>query len=199
MENIELIKTRRSIRSYLDKPVPREILEEIIECARFAPTALGRQPWHFTVVADRPFIKEMVEEIKKKIKLMLKLRFILRFFYPGLADKKFLSIAKERAYSSEDPIFYSAPVVIFITTSVKSSYGVKDSYLASQNIMLAAHSLGLGTCLIGFAEALNKSRGILKRLKLPPGHKIQAVIILGYPKVQLQHLPERRKDNAVFL
>lgn len=196
---LEVIKTRRSIRSYLDRPVPRETLEEIIECARFSPTALGRQPWHFTVVMDRELIKEIVEEIKKKIRLMLRLKFILRPLYPDLKDKKFLSIAKERAYSKEDRIFYSAPALIIISTAKKSTYGLKDSFLAAQNIMLASHSLGLGTCIIGFAEAINKSNKILKKLKLPTFHKVQVTIALGYPRQQLGHLPDRRKDNSTFI
>jgi len=198
-QTIEIIKTRRSVRSYQDRPVSREVLEEIIECARFAPTALGRQPWHFTVITDGGLIKEIVGEIKKKVKLMLKLKFILRFLYPDLTDKKFLSIAKERAYSLEDRIFYNAPVLIIVSTPKKSTHGLKDSFLAAQNIMLAAHSLGLGTCVIGFAEAINKSNKILKKLKLPTLHKVQATLILGYPKVKLDHLPERRKDNSTFI
>ncbi|MBL7170629.1 MAG: nitroreductase family protein [Candidatus Omnitrophica bacterium] len=196
---LETIKIRRSVRSYLDRPVSQEILEEIIECGRFAPTALGRQPWHFTVVTDRGLIKEIVGEIKKKVRLMLKLKFLLRPLYPDLADKKFLSIAKERAYSAEDRFFYNAPVLIMVSTLKKSTHGLKDSFLAAQNIMLAAHTLGLGTCVIGFAEAINKSDKILKKLKLPSLHKVQVTLTLGYPKVKLDHLPERRKDNSTFI
>lgn len=198
-EILETIKTRRSIRSYLEKPVSREILEEIIECARFSPTALNRQPWHFTLVTDRCLIKEIVEEIKKKIRLMLKLKFVLRFSYPDLTDKKFLSIARERAYSKEDRIFYDAPVLIIVSTPKNSTHGLKDSFLAAQNIMLSAHTLGLGTCVIGFADAINKSNKILKKLKLPASHKVQATLTLGYPGVKLGHLPERRKDNLTVI
>ena len=196
---IEIIKTRRSIRAYLDKPVSREIIEEIIDCARYAPTALARQPWHFTVVTDRGLIRELGEGAKKKIRLLLKLRFILWPLYPDLRDKKFLALAKEKAFSEKDRIFYEAPVLIFISTPRKSPHGLKDSFLASQNIMLASHSLGLGTCVIGFAEAINKSKGFLKRLELPLHHKVQVVITLGYPEKVPGHLPERRQDNLTFI
>lgn len=196
---IEIIKTRRSVRAYLDKPVPREIIEEIIDCARYAPTALARQPWHFTVVADRLLIREIGEAVKKKIRLLLKLKRILWPLYPDLRDKKFLALAREKAFSTSDRIFYEAPVLIFISTPRKSPHGLKDSFLASQNIMLASHSLGLGTCVIGFAEAINKSRDLLKRLELLPQHKVQAVITLGYPEKVTGHLPERRQDNLTFI
>jgi nitroreductase len=196
---LEMIKTRRSVRAYLDRPVPGEIIEEIIDCARYAPTALNRQPWHFTVVTDRGLIRELAEGAKKKIRLLLKFRFILWHLYPDLRDKKFLARAREKAFSEKDRIFYEAPVLIFISTPENSTHGLKDSFLASQNIMLASYSLGLGTCVIGFAEAINKSKGLLKKLKLPPQHKVQAVITLGYPAIVPEHLPDRRQDNLTII
>ncbi len=196
---LDLIKTRRCIRSYLEKPVERKVIEEIIDCARYSPTALGREPWHFTVVTDRGLIKEMAGEVRKKLRVMLKFKLILRPLFPDLKDKKFLSLVKEKAYSSEDRIFYNAPVLILISTSRKTTHGIKDSFLAVQNILLAAHSLGLGTCIIGFAEAMYNSKKLLNRLNLPPRYRIQAVLTLGYPKAELSHLPERRKDNLYFV
>lgn len=196
---LDIIKTRRSVRSYLDRPVPRDVLETIIDCARFSPTALGRQPWYFTVVTDRVLLGEIVQEIKKKIGLMLKCRPVLRLLYPDLGDKKFLSIARNKVDSPEDNIFYNAPVVIFISTYRKSTHGLKDSFLAAQNIMLASHSLGLGTCVIGFAEAINRSKSVYNKLRLPPGHRVHVTITLGYPKTTLKQLPERRRDNLNFL
>lgn len=199
MDFIDLIKSRRSIRSFLDKPVSREVLEVIIDCGRYAPTALGRQPWYFTVVTDGPLIREIVHEVKKKIRLMLKFRFLLPSFYPYLKDKKFLAIARERAYSTEDRIFYAAPVLILISAPSRSPYRLKDSYLAAQNIMLASHSVGLGTCLVGLGEAINKCPALRKKLNLPAGHRLQATIALGYPRKEVAHLPERRRDNLTII
>lgn len=62
MQAIECLKTRRSIRTYLNKPVPKEIIEDIIDCARMAPTANNIQPWEFVVVAD-PVTKKKLAEI----------------------------------------------------------------------------------------------------------------------------------------
>lgn len=195
---LELIKTRRSIRAYTDKPVPREILDEIIECARYSPTALGKASWHFTVATDRLLIKEAGEAVRKTVKIMLRLRFILRFIYPVLSDEKFLNIAKEKVSSSEDRIFYDAPVVVFISTPKKNPHGLKDSMVAAENIMLASHALGLGSCMIGFADAIKKRRDLLKKLKLPQGHRLQATVVLGYPK-SVHHLPQRRRDNLTYI
>lgn len=59
---IETILTRRSIRSYKDTPVPREMIETILECGKFAATALGKQPWHFTVVTNRDVLDMICRE-----------------------------------------------------------------------------------------------------------------------------------------
>lgn len=53
MDAIAMLKTRRSIRTYLDKPVPKDIISDIVDCGRLAATAMNRQPWHFVVICDR--------------------------------------------------------------------------------------------------------------------------------------------------
>ncbi len=59
METIEAIKSRRSIRKFLNKPVPKKLIEEIVDCARLAPTAVNVQPWEFIVVTEKRTIKEI--------------------------------------------------------------------------------------------------------------------------------------------
>ncbi|MFH1636885.1 MAG: nitroreductase family protein [Candidatus Woesearchaeota archaeon] len=61
METIECIKTRRSVRQYLDKPVPKEIIEELADCGRLAPTARNKQPWEFIAVTGKETLKEISE------------------------------------------------------------------------------------------------------------------------------------------
>lgn len=61
MDGLTVIKTRRSVRSYQKKPIPREVLEDIIDCARFAPSANNRQPWEFVVVTDAPMRKKLAD------------------------------------------------------------------------------------------------------------------------------------------
>ena len=61
MDAIECIKTRRSVRSYEDKDIPRPVIEDIIDCARLAPTARNEQPWEFVVVTNKDKLKEIAD------------------------------------------------------------------------------------------------------------------------------------------
>jgi len=62
MNTIEVLKTRRSIRRYINKPIPDEIIKDIIDCARLAPTANNKQPWLFVVIKDKK-LKEKIAEL----------------------------------------------------------------------------------------------------------------------------------------
>ena len=61
MDVFQAIKNRRSIRDYSDKPIPKDILEQIIDAARFAPTARGVEPWHFVVVTQADMLKKVAD------------------------------------------------------------------------------------------------------------------------------------------
>lgn len=126
MDALNLIKTRRSVRRYSDKSVSNELIEEIINAARFAPSAHNKQPWKFIVTRDKQKLSELSESSDYA---------------------KFLS---------------SAPVAIIVCADYKNSpqrevdkkhfveyFCVQDTSAAIQNILLAAHGLGLGSCWIG--------------------------------------------------
>jgi nitroreductase len=61
MDAIEMLKTRRSVRAYIDAPVPREIIEDVIDCGRLAATAINIQPWEFVVVTSRELLRSIAE------------------------------------------------------------------------------------------------------------------------------------------
>ena len=116
MENeiIKCIKERRSIRRFKDDDIPEEIIEEIIEAARYAPSPENRQPWRFIVVTNRHRIKELSNEVKKQIKRILKNKWRWKRKYPELRENDLLLFLRAVASSSKDIIFYNAPAVIFI-------------------------------------------------------------------------------------
>lgn len=63
MNSIKCIKTRRSIRAYLDKPIPSEIMEDVLDCARLAPSANNAQKWKFYVITDKKKLQELSKQI----------------------------------------------------------------------------------------------------------------------------------------
>jgi len=182
---MEAIKKRRSVRSYKSKTVPKDIIEAILEAGNEAPSAMNSQPWRFVVVEDK--------EAKKKL---------LRAALPNA--KKILDSITEsdpvrhemitrRLKEMPDPVYYSAPVIIFVIGSGRYAY--HSCPLACENMMLAAYSLGLGSCWVGFGSMVNEDNDAKKLLDLKDDEIIFGPILIGYPD---KH-PERpaKKDPSV--
>jgi len=141
MDVYEAIKKRKSVRSYEDKPVPKETLMKLLDAARVAPSAKSVQPWHFIVVTD-----------KKKRKVLSK----------GMFAKW----------------LHNAPVVIAACgdANASSKWCVVDTSLALENMVLAAASEGLGTCVVGSFE----EEGVKKLLGIPESLRVVALLAVGY-------------------
>lgn len=190
---IDNIKNRRSIRKFVDKKIPEETIKELAEAGRFAPSSHNSQPWRLIVVTDKKTIKECSEILKQWFKGLIRLGKLASFFSKKIKNE--IESAKNRAFSEEDLFFYNAPLLIFIC-SKKGRFHVKDCACAAQNMMLAARSLGIGSCWIGFADlCLNRKKGFLKKIEVPEGHEIMASLVFGYAdKFPKNALP--RKEGA---
>ena len=192
MDIFELIKTRRSIRDYEPKPVIKETITKILNAGIWAPSSLNRQPWRF-VVADEPeTIKELAAEGRKVLMDYLKTNEARERWGEDTLER-FLKRAEDPDYS----IFYNAPVVIFVINNGEA-YNQFDFGLATQNMMLAAHGMGLGTCPIGLAIPMNRSEMIRKRLEMKDGEEIVVGLLLGYPN-QRPEPKERDFDRIDWL
>ena len=147
MNFFELINKRESVRGYLNKPVEREKIEKIINCARLSPSACNAQPWKFVVVND----KNIVEKVAKKLYDPLvsginKFALTAPVFIVVVGEKRNLtskigSIVKHKDYTS------------------------MDIGIACENICLAATELGLGTCMMGWFKEKDIKSKISKERK----------------------------------
>lgn len=154
MSVFDVILSRRSIRRYKDKEVPKDVLDNIVEAGRQSPSAANRQPYRFVIVTDA--------ELKKAIS--------------GLVSR----------------FVKSAPVVIVGCANPKAmltgKWSTVDTAIALENMVLAAWSLGVGSCWIGsFDEEKVKSS-----LKIPHDWKVVALVCFGYPA----ETPKQRKKKA---
>lgn len=182
---LEAIRKRRSIRAYDPKPVPREIVNTVIEAGNEAPSAMNSQPWRFVVVEDLAAKKKLLGVAlpqAKKITEMVK----------DVDPERYESI-KKRYAELPDPVYYSAPTVIFVIGSGR--YKDHSCPLACENMMLAAHSLGLGTCWVGFGAMVTEDAEVRQLLGLQEGDAIFGPILLGYPKADPPRPP--KKDPQV--
>lgn len=169
---LEAISKRRSVRSYAPKPVPRDVIEKIIDAANQAPSAMNSQPWRFVIVEDGLFHRKLtlaaIPESKKALEIL-----------KDINPERYHAILR-RYDELADPIYYSAPVIIFVIGS--GSFSVQSCSLACQNIMLAAYSLGLGSCWVHFGSLVTHDTEIKKTLALSDHEQIFGPIIVGYPE-----------------
>ncbi|MFH1478773.1 MAG: nitroreductase [Candidatus Omnitrophota bacterium] len=168
MDNLtEIIKGRRSIRKFLDKPIPKEAVDQLIEAAKWAPSGMNHQPWGFIVVQDKTLIKELSDHSIPHIKKLIETNPKLRRYKRRMAVDNF-------------SIFYHAACVIIIVGKIDSFSCDQDCAMAAQNLMLKAYSLDIGSCWIGMMSVLDKDEWFRQRFDLPDTYKIIAPIALGY-------------------
>lgn len=183
---IQNIKTRRSIRNYKENPVSDEDIKFLIDCARYAPSGMNMQPWGFLVIQNKDVIQKLSESGKKAMIPLAE----------KLTDNPAAFISYLKAKGSN--LFHNAPLLIIILGNKKSLTADWDCAMAAQNMMLAAHSRGIGSCWIGLAMPALMDEKILKELGAPPGYKAVAPLIFGYPQVKTA-MPERREPEVKWL
>jgi nitroreductase len=182
---IDAIAKRRSVRSYETKPVPRDVLQTIIEAGNQAPSAMNSQPWRFVVIEDFDLKRKLLNAARPKALGILE-------NVKDVDPERYKQIVK-RYEEMEDPIYYSAPVILFVIGSGR--YADHSCPLACENIMLAAYSLGLGSCWVGFGSMVTEDAAVIRALELKDDEKIYGPIILGYPRVYPE--PPAKKDPVV--
>lgn len=194
----EVIKTifeRRAVRKYKPIEVSKPILEQIIDAGRMAPSALGKEPWNFYIITSKEDIKLYSSEIMKQGSHSLTTMGLKKTIETIVSGIKHLATVID-FFKAEDPVFHAAPVVIFITAKKNDEWAALDIGMCSQNMMLAAKSLGLDSCPIGFAKIIEQTNHYSK-LGIPKDEQIHLAIIIGYGNESPEaHL--RIKTNAFF-
>lgn len=182
---IEALMKRRSVRSYEDKPIPRDIMETIIKAANEAPSAMNSQPWRFVVVEDPDFKKTLLDAARPNaLKTLDQVKEI---------DPERYEEIKKRYAEMPDPVYYSAPAVIFVIGNGR--FAPLSCPLSCMNLMLAAYALGLGTCWVGFGAMVTGSPEVREALALGDDDSIYGPIVIGYPKT----LPDRPPKNDAII
>ena len=158
-EVLKAISERFSCRDFSPEPLPKEQIETLVDAALASPSAMNLQPWHIIAVTDKALIDEMDES--------------------AMSDKT--QPYYERIMERGGRMFYNAPCVIVVAIN-DSERAVLDAGIVSQNISLAAHSLGLGNCICGMLRIpLEGERGaeFAKRLCIPEGMKFGMSVLVG--------------------
>ncbi|HHO76386.1 MAG TPA: FAD-dependent oxidoreductase [Deltaproteobacteria bacterium] len=209
----KVIYRRRSVRVYKKDPVPKELIGRVLEAGRFAPSAGNCQGWKFIVVTDRNLLDELSASTINFLSIFTRLyqgkdparvslKKMLAFIKPNSIDQRPMvaiqALSTPKFGEGRLDCFFNAPAAILLVTHhLHISEPELGMGICGQNMVLAAHSLGLGTCYVGFvSNALNldpiTKKKFRKRLGIGwPYDSVATVLTLGYPAVPLDKPVER--------
>lgn len=183
MDILDAIRGRRAVREYTPEPVRDAVIRELVDAAVQAPSAMNEQPWHFTVVRGRQLLERLSADAKAHMMGTLP---------PAASADHLRGLLRDGRFD----IFYHAPALIVISALEAGSWAVEDCALAAENLMLAAHACGLGSCWIGFAQGyLNTPQG-RAQAGLPTNAVAVAPIIVGHAASQAAAVPRKEPRIA---
>ncbi|MBE7064668.1 MAG: nitroreductase family protein [Ruminococcaceae bacterium] len=166
---IQNIYTRRSVRAFEEKKIPKEELEIIADVARYAPSGMNRQEWRFTVVQDKVLVKKLAKVITQEL------------------DR------------GPDYNFYGADTLIITSAPRDAKYALEDCACALQNMFLAAHSLGIGSVWINQLKGIcdvPAVRAVLDEINIPAENICNGIAALGYEKTEPKG-KVKKKENVI--
>lgn len=179
MQLLDALTTRRSCRKFTDQVPDDATIRSLLHYATKAPSATNTQPWRFAIIQDATLLDRYSEETKQLV----------------LASGNDLATKYQHILSNPDyHVFHHASTLIAIYANESRFFSITDCSLAAQNLMLAAHDLGLGTCWIGFSTPLFNSPHIKQELGVPDEYEVIAPIILGYPERTLPPMEKREPE-----
>lgn len=183
MNIIDCINNKRSVRAYTDEIISEETITNLIELGTKASTGSGMEPWGFVVIKDKNEIDSLSEMSKKYLMNNLEK-------YPYL--KQYENWLNNPEYS----VFNHANTLLLVYGNKESHWYVYDCTLATGNIMLAAHSMGIGTCWIGFAEDTLNTKEFKDKYGVPENYELVSPLSIGYLKTKMR--PPKRKKPIIF-
>ncbi len=187
-----LLKGRRSIRIYKDEPVAKELIEKLLDIARYAPSGINRQPVNWAVLAGKDKVHGLGDLISKWMEGLLKAD-------SSLAGSLRFDRLAESWKKGEDRICRGAPCIVI-------AYGLKDDPMAPQSCViaaayleLAAFGLGLGACWAGYVNmVVNMSEDVRKFTGLSPRAAAGAAMMIGHPKYRYSRIPLRNPARVMW-
>jgi len=194
------LRSRRSCRVHEIKPVPREMLERLIDIARYAPTGFNRQNFEFIVVQDKARVDRLSRmaatyfaTLLKEIEASPETHPFKKMINEFRRDQEYLAQGKDR-------IFRGAPVVILVHAAADIGASLDNCLYSVFHMVLMAETLGLATCINRrFIVAVDGVPEIAKELGVPAGHKILGCVTVGFPKHKFNKLPARKPPKVRWL
>jgi len=193
---LKALRARRSIRVFKPEPVPREFITEVLDAARWAPSAHNAQPWRFVVITN--------DAVKRELAMKMAEAWRHDLSSDGVPEQRIKELTEASVRR-----FTSAPVLVLVCLTMKDMHSYPDESrrraehvmavqsvaAAIQNMLLAAHALGLGACW--FCAPLFCPDVVKNVLRLPSDLEPQALITLGFPAEEPKPPPRKPLSEVV--
>lgn len=186
MEIFDAIYQRRAVRDYTDAVVSEAILMTLLNAAVQAPSAMNSQPWAFAIVTDRVRLKDFSDRAKAH-------------FLSLLTPESPLFGHREMLADPATNIFYNAGTLVIICARPVGLEPAEDCSLAAQNMMLAAHASGLGSCPIGLARPWLNLPATKGELGIPVGYAPVFPMIVGFPAGTTPSVSRRHPEVVTWI
>jgi len=207
-----LLRERRSVRVHRSDPVPKEVLERLLDIGRIAPTGTNSQNVGYIVLHD----KKCIDELRNKVLLFYQKLFArvaspvqsrvlslllgkkaveqLRFYLPRM------KMAQEKTEQGEDPLFHHAPAILMVHSPKADVSSPFNGAVALYGCSLLAHTLGLGCCFNGFLQAAsNHDSGIRSFLRIPSQNRCFGAMTLGYTDLRYIRTVKREPAQVIWI
>ena len=195
MEALAAIKTRRSTRRYKQTPVPPELLEQVLEAGRHAPSGGNNQSTHLLVIQNPAVLRQINRLARDEFRGME----VTPGMYRSMAN------AVRGSRSDDYCLYYHAPVLILTANRIDYPNNIADCACVLENMMVAANALDLGSCWINQLRWLNEAPVVteyLNTLGLAEGERVYGGLSLGWPDTEdglPQRVPLERTGNPVTM
>jgi nitroreductase/NAD-dependent dihydropyrimidine dehydrogenase PreA subunit len=203
-ETEKIIYNRRSVRNFLDKPVPEPLIRRVIEAGRAAPSGGNSQPWQFIVISN----KGIIDRLNSISYRMIKQRYDLYQSDTGVQDlmKQYEAAPNPGAWDPRiilggvgqsvvtkvNPVLLGGPVVILLTADARAiGAPALQIGICGENMVLAANSIGLAATWVGFVGYAAYDPGLMQEIGVEPPFSIISSLVLGYPKFRQEGIVAR--------
>jgi nitroreductase/NAD-dependent dihydropyrimidine dehydrogenase PreA subunit len=189
---LQFLRSRRSIRHFLQKPVEEARIIGLIDGARYAPTGGNSQTVEWLVVTDKRKLKDLAAMTVDWLRELVKEPRVIEV-------SPYLPRVVTAWDSGADSVLRDAPAVVVASAPKEAVNGMVDLTIALTYLDLLAPAMGLGTCWAGLLQgAMLASPAIKRAVGVPAGHPHHYPIMLGYPDAKYYRLPERRAPKIIF-
>jgi nitroreductase/NAD-dependent dihydropyrimidine dehydrogenase PreA subunit len=196
------LRARRSYRVFAEREVARDILEKLIDIARYAPTGHNSQNLAFLVVHNRNLVRELAKRTAVFYGNLYKMLSAPGANLPPWLQTHMRGFRLNWEYyqQGKDRVFRDAPALILVHAPSENVSSAQNCHLAMAHIILQAAAMGVGTCINGyFLSAAERDPSIVKELEIPKENKVFTCCTVGYPAVNFRRLVQRKPPAVRWL